>query len=212
MTWHTSTGDRYLTGAEAELFRAALKETLEAFERETLDCTDTLLEVQTKDAKVHLFALVAKHLLEPTEEIAPLNAWTEGAVGVVFSCAANALDGELETERTTGEQPQYWRKRILVSALEKGWKSGDEAAEHSAASFAEDAQAPDWHEMLEFLEEQILWDNDWASDPFGPQAGDFNRGQESYFQWCHRSSLDTRAAIRLLGQLSGYRRGELEGR
>lgn len=210
MTWQTSAGDRYLTGAEAKLFQAALKKTLEELETNDLDCTDTMLEVESKKSRLHLFSLVGQYLLRPTADLAPLNAWTEGAVGLVFACLANSLDYELEAELAAGEDAFYWRDRMLAAAKEKGWRRTSEIGSDHVAHEHECLDSADWHHMLEFLEEQILWDMDWSVDPFGQLAGYFSETRDSYFQWQHRSVMNTSAAIELLGELCDYRAGEFK--
>lgn len=207
MTWHTQAGDRYLIGAEARLFRAGLRSTVEELEDDWLDCSHTMLARQTRKARLHLFAYVGKHLLRQTDDMPPLNAWTEGAVGIVF----RRLNAEVEIELDLQDQrddPYFWRT-LVADATTKDDKEcvQDEPFDHTCNDDSV------WRTLLEILHDRILWDLDWeveddvTSEPVKQMLGI----DASYFEWNQVPFASNKEAVELLGKLCGFRRGESEG-
>lgn len=211
MTWQTESGDRYLIGAEARVFRAALRSSVEQLELHGLDCSHTLLARQTRKARLHLLAFVGKHLLRPTEVVAPLNAWTEGAVGIVF----RRLEAEVEIEIDMDEGDED-EETTIDSMRKLIYNAVDEETREAASDTPFDHRCDDfstWQFLVEHLRDRILWDTDWeVDDDRSPEDVKETMGIDAeYFEWSQVLFRSNKEAIRLLGKLCGFRCGESEG-
>ena len=213
MTWHTPEGDRYLKGPEARAFRAALRDVIETLELGLLDCSGTLLARQTRKSLLHLFNYVGRHMLRETSHLAPLNAWTEGAIGIVYRQMAGLVGNEIFVQRDEDEEDDpeysfYWRKRILQASSAESLEAwADEAIDPTCE------RRDVWELLVESLRSRVLWDCDWevnhewASNELTRALGI----DDNYFDWRLRINIKTKEAIRQLGDLCGFRQGEWEG-
>lgn len=209
MTWHTPQGDRHLQGPEGRAFRVALRNAIEMLEMGTIDCAGTLLARQTRKSLLHLFNYVGRHLLRETDPKAPLNAWTEGAVGVIFREMLAQVENEIFIEDEPDVRFKYhWRELV--------WAASSAEAKESLEDDSIDATCSErdvWQHLCESLRDQVLWDTDWevnyewSSDELMQTLGI----DQKYFDWRLRINIKTKEAIRQLGDLCGYRLGEWEG-
>ena len=212
MTWHTPEGDRYLKGHEARAFRAALRDVIETLELGLLDCSGTLLARQTRKSLLHLFNYVGRHMLRETNNLAPLNAWTEGAIGIVFRHMTGMVENELFVEQDEDEEDSeyslHWRRLILnASSAEtlEFWE--DEAIDPTCD------RRDVWDSLVESLRSRVLWDCDWEVN-YGWESEELMQTlgiDNNYFDWRLRINIKTKEAIRQLGDLCGFRQGEWEG-
>ncbi len=209
MTWHTSRGDRYLVAHESRVFRLALRSAIEVLELNMLDCSRTMLEGQTRKARLYLFAYVGKHLLLPTDDLAPLNAWTEAAVAIVFRQLTAEVEIEIDAQEENDEEYRYfWRKAILAAADDDAiYCASAEPMDHCSTNLV------DWRFLIEHLQHKILWDIDWMIefDSYSNVTKQIMGIDQEYFDWNRSLFQSTRAAVDLLGDLCGFRRGESEG-
>lgn len=209
MTWHTPSGDRYLQGAEARLFRAALRSTIEELEMDFLNCSGTLLARQTRKARLHLFAYVGNQLLRPTDELPSLNAWTEGAVGLVYRRLNEEIQIELDLQEEGDPGSYYWRT-LIVDASEEVW---DKTSDVDKPLDVRCNDYGTWTLQTLKLEDRLLWDRDWeVVDDFHSQSIKDAMGIDGdYFDWNRVLFASNKEAVKLLGDLCGFRRGDFEG-
>lgn len=213
MTWHTSEGDRYLVGAESRLFRVGLAYSLDWLEANGLNRRGTFLHNETKKSCLFLFEFVAEHLLRPTPELAPLNAWTEGAIAVVYESIREALLAEIKDEYPRDNPSCYWRQLVLDAANEVGLSTIDEDSEEPQVPLvATSKEEGDFDLLLECLIDRILWDSDWQFEQHERIPVMFVEDNgENYFHWHRKPLKSTKEVIESLGRLCGFRRGDFEG-
>ena len=187
MTWHTSLGDRVLSGAEADLFREALTTCVdwiegdvdqdEAFHEFGIPVFDSV----TTRGKLALLADVGYALLMETEQCPGLTAITDSTVGAIFVALDESLEHEIDNEFDL-EDRTFWRRSILAAIAESDFDLE-----------TPDADSCDWDEwefLIDVLRDRILRDRDFVLEPiFGdadPLTGEdvkLNMGiDEEYFQ------------------------------
>jgi hypothetical protein len=160
MTWHTQNGDRILTGREAELFVVSMRMALEALEDDTLLTYDTVLNGANRSLLIRLFAYVSRALLIQTDMLPELNAWTEGAVGVLHREFAVSLEAELEED--SSDTDRYLLRQLLVDATASEVEPEDRVLVSSK-------DAVEWRFLLSLQADSILWDLDWEMATLLPE-------------------------------------------
>ena len=161
---------------------------------------------------LHLFNYVGRYLLRETNNLAPLNAWTEGAIGIVFRHMAGMVENELFVQQDEDEEDSeyslHWRKLILNASSEEtieAWE--DEAIDPTCE------RRDVWESLVESLRSRVLWDCDWEVN-YGWESEELMQTlgiDNNYFDWRLRINIKTKEAIRQLGDLCGFRQGEWEG-
>lgn len=179
--WHTSDGDRVLSGKERTLFVHGAARLLDQLLEEARDqerAADVAVETGVDqfdrlevDARIVLLRDVVAALTDPDVHAPDLTAANEAAVYAVFrflstevkseiALEADHLSGDPELEApflSLGNNPFYWRKMILAAYLEE--VGPDDAEEENLDPACGDAD--EWNIKLEALADGILWDRDW---------------------------------------------------
>ncbi len=151
-------------------------------------------------------------MLRDTTSLAPLNAWTEGAIGIVYRQLSGVVGNELffqdDHEEETSPFSHHWRKLIFQATNEETFETWEGEA------FDPTCDRRDvWELLVESLRDRVLWDRDWEVDYEWPsQAVMQTLGIEgNYYDWRLRINIKTKEAVRQLGDLCGFRQGEWEG-
>lgn len=167
--WHTSEGDRILTGSEARLFRSAVLHLVEQIKDEPDDpwiCGIHLFDELTWSQKLAVLESVATHLLTHTARLPKLVAVNEAAIGSVFEHISFCIDQELHFN----PDQQNWRQLVLDACHESfvtdrtDFGGGDEDAEDGESCIpvsASDSDKGRWATAIEMLADRILWDRDY---------------------------------------------------
>ncbi|MEQ9409088.1 MAG: hypothetical protein RIK87_15235 [Fuerstiella sp.] len=169
--WHTSEGDRVLTGAEAGLFKAALTELVEQVKCEANDgdpgYSIALFHDLTWSQRLAVLEHVTSHLLLPTMPSPKLTAVSEAAIGTVFEYISLQIDREMDDQPAGAS----WRQQVLDACQECFPESLTE--NETAISSPHDEDEADfprschcdrrdlWHHLVELLADRILWDRDY---------------------------------------------------
>jgi len=180
--WHTSRGDRTLSGHEAALVRTAIGSMIDRLlvhvdeeidnheitsdARIDCDCAIAVYDSLTLSQRIALLHDVATFLLTKTNRVLPLSAATEATVAAIFVEVRDQVAIEIDFPLETAAEPpaRSWRSLVL-------------AAYHSV--FADDidegladelmpAELPgpfstdifQWEFLIESLSDAILWDRD----------------------------------------------------
>lgn len=187
MTWRTSTGDRVLSGAEADVFRDALTTCVDWIEGD-VDQDEgfhefgiPVFDSVTPRGKLALLAEVGHALLTETEQCPKLTAITDSTVGAIFVTLDEMLEYEIDNEFELDDRT-FWRRSILAAI-----------AEVDSEQEIRDADSYDWDEwelLIDVLRGRILRDRDFELEPvFGdadPLTGEGVKSimgiDEEYFQ------------------------------
>lgn len=157
MTWRTSAGERILTGAEADLLRAALAHASKSIEDEIAGFTDTwefgvvLFDRLEPSVKLALLAGVGWALLRETQDCPKLTAVSEAAIAALFQHISQSIQLEIDAQDELAD-PFYWRTRVLAVFKEVG-----DALE---LPDPECADGSEWDFLVDVLAQGILWDDD----------------------------------------------------
>lgn len=162
MTWHTSLGDRVLSGAEADLFREALTTCVdwldgdldqdEAFHEFGIPVFDSV----TTRGKLALLADVGHALLVETEHCPELTAITDSTVAAIFVALDESLEYEIDNEFEL-EDRTFWRRSILAAVVE--------ADSELETPNADSCDWDEWEVLIEVLRDRILRDRDFELEP-----------------------------------------------
>lgn len=181
--WHTSSGDRTLTGAEAALLKAAIADMTDSLRDEADGLVDEdpcgvkLFDELSWQQRLALLARVASALLDPKVRAPEITAVNEATVAALFAHVTRNLAIELDYA-TEPELPQdfdrfYWRRLLAACQREPNdefyveWNSND---------------ADDWNLLIECLQDEILWDNDWSmSELFMDAEPEIGQHNKDYF-------------------------------
>lgn len=166
--WHTSSGDRTLTGAEALLVKEAITAIVEQIMEESAGYTEQWeygvdrFDELTLSQRLKLLEQVAIHLLTPTQETLELTAVSEAAVAVIYEHMLVVIDLEIDDDRPTTR----WRSLILAAYAECfSEDAGDLEDEfHPPASTSNNRK--EWEVLIDCLTDNSLWDRDFEIDEF----------------------------------------------
>lgn len=167
--YRTSTGERILTGKEAEVFKHMLSVMLDEFDP-TVEWNITDPEMTTYGItayddmsfgqKLWSLNLVSKALLDKSVPYPPLVAYVEATVATVFIMADVLLDMEKDQPE---DYPSFTES--MKAALDEHAELGDESC---------DDLEPE--SLVAILEERIFWDQDYLSaDIYLDSASESNR-------------------------------------
>lgn len=176
--WQTSLGERMLTGAEADLFRASVDslvdwisvaqdspEDLEFISG--IDLFDTLANTQ----KLALLCEAARFLLTETPETLPLTATNEAVIGAVFEHLRQMVRYEVDDQRFSNqaemddfETSESWRLLILLArdyVNSQPLDDGEIGEPDELPLSVHSTDMDNWDLQIEFLADRILWDRDY---------------------------------------------------
>jgi hypothetical protein len=153
--WHTPSGVRILTGAEAEPFRAGLASLLSGLEEgqwgDKLEVGVKTFDELTFEQKLAMLERVGSALLGAHVPCPKLTAVAEATVGAVYHNILN--DIELEISERLG-----CHFRALVRVACRQTDSHDDLPARRSTDFER------WEEAVQSLMDCILWDTDWAAE------------------------------------------------
>lgn len=160
--WRTPNGDRTLIGAEAALIRAAALDLMQSLQEETDDlngefpCGVKLFDELSWQQRLALLARVASALLDSNVAPPQLSAVNEATVAALFAHVNRNLAIELDYAGEEDLPPEYdkhcWRR--LIAACQ-------EAPNEEFNLKVDSTEASDWDDLIQALQDQILWDADW---------------------------------------------------
>jgi len=147
LMWRTSQGDRFLTGDEAALFRAAVGDLIEEME---MDGDEHQTGVAVFDAlsygqRVALLEDVAAAVLRENV-LAPMHtAANEAAIFAIYHQIKSMIAIELDEETLTDV-----RRLVRLASFERGLQALAETDDRNEA----------WFSAVDELSDQVLWDHD----------------------------------------------------
>jgi hypothetical protein len=178
MTWQTSEGDRWLTGAEATLVRETLalmidqiSDNIEDGDEERLwDFGVELFDELTGTQQLVIAKTVAEHLLVKTTRTLELTSINEATVYAVFRTLTAQIEIEVDTENDKSESDPwrcYWR-RLTLNAFKEcfphdeadGFEGDDPEDPWMTPQSEASSNVPQWDSLTESLADRILWDRD----------------------------------------------------
>ncbi|QDV67777.1 hypothetical protein Poly24_14810 [Rosistilla carotiformis] len=170
--WHTSTGDRTLSGAEATLIVQTCVTMIDALEWEVRNDNDAvvcesgveLYDDQLVCQRIALLNEVCHGLLSPNQAMPELTAELEATVMAIFETVKSHIELEIDAGHCFGDSCCDIRSMVLAAY-------GDNApgSDSESSSIDEDLDdIPDpwcdeidqWDLVVELLADRILWDRD----------------------------------------------------
>lgn len=201
--YNTSAGIRVLQGAERRLVAESLRVIVDSLELDDLLADGPIVEDLTRNQKIATYHLAARALLAEEEPAPALTAVLEAAVANIYSLIRGMISQELDDADAELDEDALavapsWRELALAAGRELGL---EELPSLDARDF------DDWDLLLTCLEDQVLWDNDWAMMDHLDAAPDAARRvkrelgiTEDYFVAVPRDPSDAEAE-RLLAEL-----------
>lgn len=178
MTWQTSEGDRWLSGAEATLVRETLAFMIDQIsgniefgdEERLWDLEVALFDELTGTQQLVIAKIVAEHLLTKTARTLELTSINEATVYAIFRTLAAQIEEEVDTENDESEI-DYWRyywRRLTLNAFKEcfpyddadGFEDDDPEDPWMNPQSITSRNIPQWDSLTESLADRILWDRD----------------------------------------------------
>ena len=171
--WHTSLGERTLTGAEAYLVAQACHYLIDTLSVEAChpgagcdtDVGVELFDGRTICQRIALVDQVSRHLLSDGESALPLSAELEATVMAIFETIKGLLDVEIDEARVFGETSCEFRS-VVLAAYEFACPESDEFSADSDEEIDDDLPDPwcedseHWDWVVESLADRVLMDRD----------------------------------------------------
>ena len=162
--WHTSEGDRTLTGAEARLFKCAVLSLVEFVRDESDDDFSSwnsgiaLFDDLIWSQKLAVLETVTSHLICDSGPMPGLTAVNEAAIGAIFEYVSFETDLEIDDRPA---QPR-WRTMVLDACRECLVIDSEIDAEFNVLPTDPLSQdRHNWHAAVQLLADRILWDRDY---------------------------------------------------
>jgi hypothetical protein len=153
--WHTPLGDRILTGAEAELFRAGLASLLSELEvgqwSDRLELGIRAFDDLTYEQKLAMLERAGSALLGAHVPCPKLTAVAEATAGAVYYNILNDIGLEI----SEGLESYF---RGLVRLACRQMDCHDDLPAQRSTDFSR------WEKAVESLMDCVLWDTDWAAE------------------------------------------------
>ena len=151
--WHTSKGDRTLTGLEARVFAEGLLGLVDECCTWDIDdhCTDIRVYDQlTRGQKLFVLHTIAKGLLCAHVPPVPRTGALEGTIAAVFEFVQAQVSAELDM----GDMGSCWRRMV--------WEAR-RAYEEELDFTLDNTSRDEWAFQIDRLSDRILWDTDFAT-------------------------------------------------
>lgn len=178
--WHTSRGDRTLSGSEAKLVAQAVDtmvdtllvhvdDDLEAEGFRVCQSGIAVFDALSPSQRIGLLYDVTRHLLTDTESTLPLNATTEAAVAAIFIEIRDQVAIEIDlypdglAEQVPWDDDRSWRQLVLAACNDVFGDEHDEFDGREPETEFPDPHCPDmarWEDLVDWLAEAVLWDRD----------------------------------------------------
>lgn len=172
--WHTSAGDRVLTGAERDVYVLGLGILLDEVdladeEAEFLFGSDIpkLFKDMPYQQKVVSLHVVTKALLEPDEPALPLRAWNEATIHAVYSALSDivALEVDYTNDGTyKTDEDRYELRRVIFPALASFSREQLTLARVPHGMPLTHPIGTVWENIVTILSDAVLWDWDYEED------------------------------------------------
>jgi hypothetical protein len=173
--WHTSEGDRELTGAEAALLKAAITSVVEQIKEESVGHMEQveygirLFDGLPWSQRLVLLEQVATYLFTETREPLELTAVNEAAVGALFEHVRWEIELEIILRSDDPLRPDtQWREMVSAAYEECIRADGvDVTTEEWEGFIRPDITSKDqeaWSDLIESLANRILWDRDFEME------------------------------------------------
>lgn len=170
--WHTSTGDRTLSGAEATLIVQTCVQMIDALEWELRNdngevvCESgvELYDEQRVYQRIALLNDVCRGLLTQDQSVPDLNAELEATVMAIFETIKAHIELEIDAGHCFGDSCCDVRSLVLAAYGYVG--PGMEASNANIEDDLDDLPDPwcdeidQWDLVVELLADRILWDRD----------------------------------------------------
>lgn len=161
--WKTPNGNRYLTSAEAALFKAATLGLVEQVKDEayleTCGYGVQVFDQLTWSQRLASLEIAATHLLCDSTPSPILNAVNEATIAAIFAHASFEIDMEIDAIPSR----YHWRQLTLRAGCECFNIDDDPKSlelEYDFPQGIEDERRQLWHPLVNSLADQILWDRD----------------------------------------------------
>jgi hypothetical protein len=170
--WKTSSGDRILRGAEADLIRESLSQVLYWLEMDSEGFDDPwaysipIFDRLDWRQKMALVSRVGAALLREDVPAPELSAVCEAAVGVLYEnlrqCVQMEID-EDDPDRAVEVDRKQWRRLVLaaIQEVDTGVPSPDPDDQLPGVE-CDNMEA--WELLIGTLETFVLWDDDWLDE------------------------------------------------
>lgn len=167
--WNTSEGERILTGAEANLFKAGVLALVQCIkeegELEENGYCIAVFDQLTWSQRLAVLELVTTHLLGDAGAPPQLSAVNESAIAMVYEYIAFEVDMEIGFDEPPTSDS--WRSLVLYAARECYWNpqldpppAEDTLDIADLPDSADSRQRDVWVDLVRSLADRILWDRD----------------------------------------------------
>lgn len=160
--WHSSRGERTLTGNEAKLVREAVLTMVDELQvvpqLQPILLGTFLWDSMTAHQQLAMLDQVSLYLLKPTEVTMELTAAAEATVAAIYKYALTRIEIEVDVTRL-GTPESDWRE-MLLNAIEERFPESNQV---SQADLWND-ELSFWNEMIEKLVDEVLWDRDFEME------------------------------------------------
>jgi hypothetical protein len=157
--WNTSEGVRVLQGDEWELFRTGVDvlwdDIEEGFRGLPVESGIDVFDAMQPSQQLAVLADIADALNDQDIEPPSLTAVNESAIAAVFDAIRGYLSCEIEMDPDVS---QMWRRLLLAAFLTTKYDKSEPIPNETCADLDE------WTILLECMEQEILWDNDFEAD------------------------------------------------
>ncbi len=171
--WHTSTGDRTLSGAEATLIAETCTYVVDALEWEMRNPQPSvmcetgvpLFDQQLVHQRIALLDEVSRALLKSEHEMLELTAERESTVMAIFETVKSNIGMEIDAQQCCDSTSCDYRSLVLAAW---GFNPPDTPFTNDDLDEMEPYDVPDpwcddfqqWDLLIELLADRILWDRD----------------------------------------------------
>jgi len=152
--YHTPNGERIVLGAERQLFEQSLGMIVDHLSDDDWEFGVPPFDDLQRGQKLFALYRVARALLQPDEPPPELTAFIEATVAVVYQHVLDMVVQEIEEPEFVGHFPS-WRKLVCAAARQ------DDDIEEIPDETSNNKD--DWELMIECLEGNVLWDNDFEA-------------------------------------------------
>lgn len=164
--WHTSKGDRTLSGAEAQLIRELIafvhdEITIALDQDDPYESGVALFDDLQPTQQLALLLEIGSALLDESRPVLELTAVREAAVYALFCSLHSMIEIEIDLGRLDGKS-NYQMRSLAIAAIEYSF-SPEELRSLRDQSMIPDLASNDideWQFLIESLADRILWDRD----------------------------------------------------
>ena len=171
--WHTSEGERILSGAESELIRDVVSwlhdQVTESLEMgRSYEVGVGLFDQLQPTQQLMMLLETATGLLDPAQEPLPSTAIREATVYAIYRELFKLIVFEVDISRLDGESTCEIRSQA-IAAFEQGiseeeFDPSDGTTEDGLVPAVSSTNLADWEYFVEALADRVLWDRDFEME------------------------------------------------